>query len=123
MGWEQLDISSRHNMKVLEGTGGTTRFVLDNDVDHPRLFSYLDGQGISAVELPARLKSRDDASVLAHARAIDRVLLTHDSGFLNMQRHPPESNSGIVLMPGGSGDVEQHLPLIGRMLRLMLPNP
>jgi len=56
---------------------------------------------------------------LAYAWERDRVLLTHDEGFLEDKRHAPEVNPGLVVMPGGSGDVERFLPLIGDMLAVM----
>lgn len=112
---------TRYDAKILKEVEGTTKFLLDNNVDLEVLLRYLDGQGLSADELPLRLINRPDDEVLAEARRQDRVLLTHDADFLNEALHPPETNPGVVVMPGGRGDVAKYLPNIGAILKLMKP--
>ncbi len=113
--------TNRYEERQLHETEGTTRFLLDNNTDAPRLRHYLDGQGIAAAELLPPLRSRPDTEILSEALRLDRVLLTHDPDFLSMDLYPPEANPGVVVMPGGSGDVERFLPLIGRVLLVMRP--
>lgn len=123
MGWEELVVvgASRYEERSMREVEGTTKFLLDNNVDVPVLLRFLDGQGLSANELPAQLVNRPDDEVLAEAWRQDRVLLSHDADFLDMRSHPPETNPGVVVMPGGSGNIEKHLPVIGYMLKLIKP--
>lgn len=122
MAWQPLEIEeSRYSAKGLSEVRGTTRFLLDNNVDLEVMLRFLDGEGISADELPTRLTNRPDDEVLAEAWRQDRILLTHDPDFLNERLHPPEKNPGVVVMPGGSGNLERHLRTIGLMLKLMKP--
>lgn len=122
MPWVRLDFDTKLARRGLEGTEGTTKFIVDNNVDLDDVFDYLDGLGLSSWDLEYETRNKSDTDVLAEAWEKNRVLLTHDPGFLNMERHPAEANPGVVVMPGGSGDVKKYLPLIGRMLSLMKPN-
>jgi predicted nuclease of predicted toxin-antitoxin system len=104
----------------LDEVRATTRFLLDNNTDLAVLLRHFDGIGVSTDELPASLKRRSDEEVLAYAWQRDRVLLTHDDDFLDVRRHPWETNPGVVVMPGGSGDVARYLRTIGNMLALII---
>lgn len=122
MPWFPLEVETiRGGRSDLDEVRAITRFLLDNNTDLAVLLRYFDGIGISSDELPERLKRRGDDEVLAYAWEQDRVLLTHDEDFLSEQLHPWETNPGIVVMPGGSGDVNRYLPIIGSMLNLMKP--
>lgn len=121
MPWVKMDNDSRYARRLLGEVKGTTRFLLDNNVDADLMLRFLDGHGLSAQLLPLGLIDRPDHEVLAEAWRQDRVLLTHDTDFLNMQVHPPETNPGVVVMPGGSGNLEKFLPTIRFMLTLMRP--
>ncbi len=99
------------------------RFQLDNNVDIQVMLRFLDGAGLPAYSLPYGMERASDEDVLAFAYSKARVLLTHDEDFLDERRFPPESSPGIVVMPGGSGDVERHLNTIRYMLLMMKPSP
>jgi len=105
------------------GTDGTTRFVLDENVDLETMLKFLDGEGLSCTELPERLWKATDDEVFEFAWQDERVLLTHDDDFLNDSLFPLERTHGIVVMPGGSGDVDRFLKVIGQTLHLMKPRP
>jgi len=119
--WQPFDLESRHVVKGLKAASGTCRFTLDNDIDVPRMLSHLDGIGISADELPAKLKRASDEAVREYCWEVDRLLITHDLGFLNQNIHPPDKNPGLIVVPGGSGDVENHLKSIGKLLLFRKP--
>jgi hypothetical protein len=95
------------------------RFILDNNVDEQRLGNLMRGYGISVTSLPTTLRHhpahRADPNISRHAKRADRLLITHDEGFLDFEEHPPETNSGVVIIPGGSGDVEDYLDIIGTL--------
>src|ERR1035438_2111606 len=121
MPWELLLSDSRYEQRSLKVVEGVTRFLLDKNVDADVMLRFLDGRGLSAQPLPSWLYNRPDDQVLGEAWKQDRVLLTHDVGFLDMKLYPPEANPGVLVMPGGSGNIERHLRTIGLMLDLMKP--
>jgi predicted nuclease of predicted toxin-antitoxin system len=83
-----------------------TRFLVDEDVNY-EVVEYLRDSGWNAESvLDVGLQGHPDENVLAYAWKHDRVLLTHDDGFLDDQKHPPTRNPGVVILPGGSGDTQ-----------------
>src|SRR3990172_5282622 len=50
------------------------------------------------------LEGHSDEDVFARAWADDRIILTHDTGFLDDKRFPPHRNPGVVVLPGAQGD-------------------
>ncbi len=63
------------------------------------------------------LAGHSDEDVFARAWADDRLILTHDSDFLDDRRFPPHRNPGVVVLPGAEGD---ELPLITALAGLLL---
>jgi predicted nuclease of predicted toxin-antitoxin system len=121
MPWVPLGVAEdRYSRRLMAEVKGNARFLLDNNVDAD-ILAYLDGIGIGAHMLPYALVDRPDDEVLAEAWRQDRVLLTHDTDFLDTTLHPPESCPGVVVMPGGSGNAERYYPTIGAMLKLIKP--
>ncbi|MGC2406299.1 MAG: DUF5615 family PIN-like protein [Candidatus Cybelea sp.] len=122
MAWlELVVVASRYDERVMKEVEGTARFLLDNNVDSRSLLRFLDGQGISAHGLPPGLAAASDDEVLAEAWRQDRMLISHDVDFLDMRRHPPAENPGVVIIPGGNGTVRNHLTVIGRTLTFIKP--
>jgi predicted nuclease of predicted toxin-antitoxin system len=68
----------------------------------------------------ASLLHRDDKEVFAYARKTRRVLLTHDSDFLDNRRFPPRPHPGVGVLPGGDGKEE---PLIRALVRVIWMTP
>jgi hypothetical protein len=62
------------------------------------------------------LTGHSDDNVFAVAYRENRILLTNDSDFLDDRRFPPHCNPGIIILPGGSGDVHS----LVRALKFML---
>lgn len=50
------------------------------------------------------LEGHSDEDVFARAWVDDRIVLTHDTGFLDDRRFPPHRNPGVVVLPGAQGD-------------------
>ena len=122
MAWFDLVVvASRYDERAMREVEGITKFLLDNNVDVAVLRPFLDGHGLSAHELPVRLVNRPDDEVLAEAWRQDRILLSHDTDFLDMRVHPPNLNPGVVVIPGGSGTAKKHLAVIGLTLKFMKP--
>lgn len=100
MSWVPLGVEQdRYQRRAMAEVKGTTKFLLDNNVDS-NLLSFLDGVGIAAHLLPLAVVDRPDDEVLAEAWRQDRILLTHDTDFLDTTLHPPETCPGVVVMPG-----------------------
>lgn len=60
-----------------------------------------------------------DEDVLAYAFRDDRVLLTHDTDFLNARRFPHHRNPGVVVLPGAEGNEQALLRALGRTLSVV----
>ena len=65
------------------------------------------------------LEGHSDEDVLAFAHRDDRVLLSHDTDFLDDRRFPPHRNPGVVILPGGSGDEDVLGAALGHALSVV----
>jgi len=78
-----------------------TKFIVDNDVDIEFLH-WVQGHGISVVQLPVNMRALPDEDVLAEAKRQDRVLFTHDRRFVNPQSVNTEVDvSWVPYVPSG----------------------
>jgi predicted nuclease of predicted toxin-antitoxin system len=50
------------------------------------------------------LAGHSDEDIFAYGWRENRIILTHDSHFLDDKRFPPHRNPGIIVLPGGSGN-------------------
>jgi predicted nuclease of predicted toxin-antitoxin system len=99
VGWRRIE-----NAPLFEA--GRSRFLVDENMDY-RVVRYLSNQGYNARAVSdGALRHHDDQDVLATAWREQRILLTHDQGFLDERRYPPHRNPGIIVLPGGSGDFD-----------------
>ncbi len=67
------------------------------------------------------LTGHTDEDVFARAWSDDRIVLTHDTDFLNDRRFPPHSNPGVVVLPGAQGEEEALLQALAAMLSIVAP--
>ncbi|HSF30680.1 MAG TPA: DUF5615 family PIN-like protein [Candidatus Tectomicrobia bacterium] len=65
------------------------------------------------------LRGYSDEDVFAFAHRDNRVLLSHDTDFLDDRRFPPHRNPGVIVLPGGSGDEEALGTALGRALSVV----
>src|SRR5262249_7529665 len=65
------------------------------------------------------LLGHDDMDVFAFAAREGRVILTHDTDFLDDRRFPPHRNPGIVVLPGASGEEHELGKELGGMLSIV----
>jgi predicted nuclease of predicted toxin-antitoxin system len=92
-----------------------TRFLVDESVD-AEVVRWLRGHGWNADHVTeVGLGGRDDEDVLAFAYREDRILLTHDTDFLDDRRFPPQRNPGIVVLPRAENDAVAFRTALGRM--------
>jgi hypothetical protein len=79
------------------------RFLVDESLG-AGVADALRGEGWNARHVgELGLEGRSDEDVFARAWAEDRILLTHDTDFLDDRRFPPHRNPGVVVLPGTQG--------------------
>src|SRR2546428_102057 len=77
------------------------RFLVDEDlgIGFTELLREMGYDAMHTSEL--KLSRRDDTQVLAGAKRMNRILLTHDRDFLDNRRHPIQNNPGTIVFPQG----------------------
>jgi predicted nuclease of predicted toxin-antitoxin system len=65
------------------------------------------------------LSGTDDEILFNHCQAEERILMTLDLDFANVQAYPPGSHAGIVVLRPGSQDKPALLTLLTRMLPML----
>jgi predicted nuclease of predicted toxin-antitoxin system len=66
-----------------------------------------------------KLSGSDDSTLVERCRTEDRILLTLDLDFANVQAYPPKSHSGIVVFRPNSQDELTLISLLKRMLPVL----
>ncbi len=66
-----------------------------------------------------KLSGADDLAVSERCQAEDRILLTLDLDFANVQAYPPKSHSGIVVIRSSVQDKMTLISLLKRMLPVL----
>ena len=97
----------------------TARFLVDESLG-VEVANILrdDGWNVRYVE-EVGLAGHSDEDVCAYAFRDERLILTHDTDFLDDRRFPPHRNSGVVVLPGGSGDEDALLRALGIALSIV----
>lgn len=96
-----------------------SRFLVDESLGrNVAVLLRQNGWNVKYVE-EAGLTGHSDEDVLAFAFREDRVLLTHDSDFLNSRRFPHHRNPGVVILPGAEGNEGALLRALGRTLSIV----
>ena len=126
MGWKPL-VHDEQYQKDFEGYLRKTRrtkFLVDENLGEGTA-QALRGVWNANVEYAPHigLEAKDDAAVFAYAWRKKRVLLTHDRGFLNDSRFPENRNPGVVVLPGGSGEMERFWDALHHTMQLVGRNP
>jgi predicted nuclease of predicted toxin-antitoxin system len=67
-----------------------------------------------------KLSGAGDSVLSERCRAEDRVLMTLDLDFANVQAYPPKSHPGIVVFRSKSQDKPTLVPLLKRMVPALL---
>jgi predicted nuclease of predicted toxin-antitoxin system len=99
MTWKPIIVSKKEKAAFVRAFSKKARFLLDEDID-PSLAPVMRDLGWNVyTAAEAGLRGHPDENVLAHAKREDRVLLTHDDGYLDDRRHPPHRNPGVIVIP------------------------
>ncbi len=117
MTWKPIIVSKEEEAAFIRTFSKKARFLLDEDID-PTLAPTLRNLGWNVRTVAeADLRGHPDESVLAYAKREDRVLLTHDDGYLDDRRHPPHRNPGVIVIPqeetAAIAALSSVLPIVG----------
>jgi predicted nuclease of predicted toxin-antitoxin system len=117
MTWTPIIVSKEEEAAFIRTFSKKARFLLDEDID-PSLAPTLRNLGWNVRTVAeADLRGHPDESVLAYAKREDRVLLTHDDGYLDDRCHPPHRNPGVIVIPqeeiAAIAALSSVLPIVG----------
>jgi predicted nuclease of predicted toxin-antitoxin system len=116
MPWRPIEITDKEIAEAARRWKGKAKFLVDESLGREAaVFLRREGWNAKAVQ-EANLEGHSDEDVYAFAARENRILLTHDTDFLDDRRFPPNRNPGIVVLPGASGESE---PLVSAMLNML----
>ena len=120
MTWKPLPYATKaEEAALLAETKKKACFLIDENVD-PVVTDHLREEGWNVKDVrEVGLAKRDDEEVLALAHREDRVLLTHDTDFLDDRRFPPHRNPGIAVLPSSTPDFGAFAGAVEKMLLLV----
>jgi predicted nuclease of predicted toxin-antitoxin system len=105
MPWKELDEPTDDDMREFDSEfRGKVRFLVDENAG-PEVSRVLEASRYNAKFVAdVGLSGRSDEDVFVAAWKDARVIVTHDTDFLDNRRFPPHRNPGVVLVrPGSSG--------------------
>ncbi len=111
MAWKELDEPTDTDKRELDlQYRGKARFLVDESAGI-EVAKILQREGYNAkFASEFGLLGRSDEDIFAEAWRERRIVITHDTDFLNDRRFPPHRNPGIVLVrPGSDGHDEEGL--------------
>jgi predicted nuclease of predicted toxin-antitoxin system len=120
MAWKKIEQPrKRETAEFKRAVARRARFLIDEDLPGA-LAGALNrwGWNVRNVE-DLGLKGRSDEEILAAAFREDRILLTQDRDFLDERRFPRHRNPGLVVLPGGSGNIEALIEALGGLLPIV----
>jgi predicted nuclease of predicted toxin-antitoxin system len=103
MSWRQVGGAPKH---VQDAFKAKARILVDESLGHG-VASFLSDQGCNVVFAgDIGLAGKDDEAVAAYAWREKRMIWTHDRDFLDDARVPEHRNPGVVVLPGGDGNLD-----------------
>ena len=98
MPWQRL-LTTDQDIRDARADQKKATFLLDEGVD-PQYAELIRQRGHKAEHAAdVGLSGHPDENILAYAQREDRILLTHDSDFLDNRQYPPSRNPGIIILP------------------------
>ncbi|MCH8063378.1 MAG: DUF5615 family PIN-like protein [Chloroflexi bacterium] len=102
MPWQRLLVTNQ-DIRDARADQKKATFLLDEGVD-PEYAELIHQRGHKAEHAAdVGLSGHPDENILAYAQREDRILLTHDSDFLDNRLYPPSRNPGIIILPQAAG--------------------
>ena len=121
MPWKRIEITDE---EVAEGERlwkGKARFLADESLGREAA-TFLRDQGWNCRFVDeVGLQGHSDEDVYAFAKRDDRILLTHDTDFMNDRSFPLHGHPGVIVLPGGSGEAEPLVRAMFNMLKIVGP--
>jgi predicted nuclease of predicted toxin-antitoxin system len=111
MPWKELNEPSDDDQRWLKHEfPGKARFLVDENTG-PEVTYFLRNLGYNAkFTSELGLSGRSDEEVFAAAWRDNRVIISHDSDFMDDRRFPHHRNPGLVVVgPGASGREDEQL--------------
>src|SRR6185436_2129670 len=104
MGWKPFPELKRRELAEYRKDRKKARFLVDESVD-PDVAKLLTDSGWNAKHATeVGLGGHSDEDLLSFAQQDDRILLTHDSDFLNDRTFPHHRNPGVIVLCGMQGN-------------------
>jgi predicted nuclease of predicted toxin-antitoxin system len=104
MGWQELPTPPKQELSEVDRVfKKKARFLVDESLGEEAANLLRDLGWNVAYAADVSLAGKDDETVYGFAWRAKRIILTHDKDFLDDRRFPPQSNPGVVVLPGGSG--------------------
>ena len=126
MGWKPvlLDEQTQKDFESYLRRTSRTKFLVDENLGEGTAQALREAWGANVEYAPhVGLEGKDDAAVYAYAWRKKRLLLTHDRGFLDDSKFPENRNPGVVILPGGSGEMEPFWDALHQTMELVGRNP
>src|SRR5262245_33485504 len=106
MSWEPLPMPKDGGRSIFAKFKAKARFLVDESLGEGTVQALRHLKWNVKGVWDAGLVGRPDEDVFAFARSDRRILLSHDTDFLDDRRFPIRSQSGVIVLPGGSGDTD-----------------
>lgn len=119
MAWQRVEPVSGALAEKAAPIKGKARFRLDESVD-PIVGEVLADHGYHVV-YSQELRGHPDEDYLAASWRDSEILISHDKGFLDEQRHPPNRNPGIIVIEGAGGNEQQLIEALRTIIWLIGP--
>jgi len=104
LGWQAIEIGEEEIRDLERAFAAKSKFLADESVGQETIEVLREaGLNVKGI-LEIALAGRGDEDIYALAHKEDRILLSHDSDFLDDQRFPPRRNPGVVILPSPSGN-------------------
>lgn len=105
MTWKPLDITEEEIADAIRVFNKKAKFIVDESVD-AEVGEYLKEKGWNTKTVAeVGLTGHSDEDINAFSFKEKRVILTHDSDFLDDRRFPHNRIYAVIVLPGGSGDL------------------
>src|SRR5437773_9475836 len=105
MPWKRFGKISKEDLAAARREGRRkARFLLDENID-PAVTTLIRDSGFNVLHVEeAGLRGQPDENVFALAAKEDRLLITHDSDFMDNRRFSPQQNPGLIVIPAAGGN-------------------
>jgi predicted nuclease of predicted toxin-antitoxin system len=103
--WKPLNITKEEIANAERLFSKKAKFIVDEGVDR-LVVNYLKEKGWNTkTTSDVGLSGHSDEDINMFSFKKERIILTHDKGFLDDHRFPFQKVYGIIILPGGSGDL------------------